>query len=140
MDAIRRTAGGYGEGKEPDKGTFLAMRVSATKNKVLKDDYFACQIFRDLGLSNIAQGGGALDELNVEAILQADPDYIFVVTQGKDDEAMESYREQFETNGAWKELSAVENGRLYFLPKEYFQYKPNAAWVKAYEYAAELME
>ena len=55
--------------KELKKGTYLALRVSATKNKALKDDYFACEIFNAFGLENIAQDNSAFDELNLEAIL-----------------------------------------------------------------------
>ena len=39
----------------------------------------------------------------------------------------------------WLFYEAVKNGNLFFLPKEYFQYKPNAKWDKAYEYALEIL-
>ena len=120
--------------------SFLAMRVSATKNKALKDDYFACEIFRDLGLVNIAEGSSSLDELNLEAIVSADPDYIFIIPQGRESEAMETYRTQFEANPVWSELRAVREKRLYVLPKDYFQYKPNAQWDLAYEYVFDLLQ
>ena len=119
--------------------SFLAMRVSATKNKALKDDYFACEIFRDFGLVNVAQGG-SLDELNLEAIVAADPDYIFIIPQGRESEAMETYRTQFEENPVWSELKAVRENRLYVMPKDYFQYKPNAQWDLAYEYVQDLLQ
>lgn len=119
--------------------TFLAMRVSATKNKVFKDDYFACEIFRNFGLKNIAEGSTSLDELNLEAIVAANPDYIFVIPQGQESEAMESYRTQFEDNPVWSELGAVKEGRLFVMPKDYFQYKPNAQWDLAYEYVRDLI-
>ena len=110
--------------KDLKKGTYLALRVSATKNKALKNDYFACEIFNAFGLENIAQDNSAFDELNLEAILDADPDFIFVVEQGK----------------SWQELAAVRNGCVYMLPKDYFQYKPNAKWDEAYQYVMELLE
>ena len=31
-------------------------------------------------------------------------------------------------------LSAVQEGRVYVLPRELFHYKPNARWAEAYEY------
>ena len=120
--------------------TFLALRVSATKNKVLKDDYFACEIFRDFGLRNIAEDDSRIDELNIEAIVAANPDYIFIIPQGKESEAMESYKTQFESNEVWSSLDAVNRGRLYTMPKDYFQYKPNAQWDLAYEYVRDLLK
>ena len=126
--------------KELKKGTYLALRVSATKNKALKDDYFACEIFNAFGLENIAQDNSAFDELNLEAILDADPDLIFVVEQGKSAEAQESFAEAFSGKAVWQELAAVRNGCVYMLTKDYFQYKPNARWDEAYQYVMELLE
>lgn len=137
IEKIRKEAK---ENGEADGKTFLAMRVSSTKNKVLKDDYFACEIFRDFGLRNLAEGDSSLDELNLEAIVAANPDYIFVIPQGKETEAMESYWAQFEEKQVWSQLDAVKQGRLFVLPKDYFQYKPNAQWDLAYEYIRDLLK
>ena len=126
--------------KDLKKGTYLALRVSATKNKALKNDYFACEIFNAFGLENIARDNSAFDELNLEAILAADPDFIFVVEQGKSTEAQESFAEAFSGKPVWQELAAVRNGCVYMLPKDYFQYKPNAKWDEAYQYVMELLE
>ena len=121
------------------KATFLTLRVSSAKNKVLKDDYFGNEIFTNLGLSNIVSDTKSWDELNIEAIIEADPDYIFIVLQGDSEKAAESYKREFESSASWQDLKAVKNGNLFFLPKEYFQYKPNAKWDKAYEYALEIL-
>lgn len=127
-------------GSDLKTGTYLALRVSATKNKALKDSYFACEIFNDLGLTNIAQDNSIFDELNVEAIVAADPQIIFVIEQGRSSEAQNSFTENFAGKAAWKELTAVKNGDVYTLPKDLFQYKPNAEWDRAYEYVFELLE
>ena len=121
------------------KATFLTLRVSSAKNKVLKDDYFGNEIFTNLGLSNIVSDTKSWDELNMEAIIEANPDYIFIVLQGDSEKAAESYKREFESSASWQDLKAVKNGNLFFLPKEYFQYKPNAKWDKAYEYALEII-
>lgn len=126
--------------KDLRKGTYLALRVSATKNKALGNDYFACEIFNAFGLHNIAQDNSAFDELNLEAILDADPDIIFVIEQGKSEEAKESFAAEFSGNPVWQELAAVRNGCVFTLPKDYFQYKPNSKWDEAYRYVMELLE
>ncbi|MCR4723021.1 MAG: ABC transporter substrate-binding protein [Eubacteriales bacterium] len=125
--------------KGSKKGTYLALRVSATKNKTLKNDYFACEIFNAFGLENIAQDNSVFDELNLEAILDADPDFIFVIEQGNSAEAQDSFTEAFSGKRVWQELAAVRNGCVYILPKDYFQYKPNAKWDEAYQYVMELL-
>ena len=114
--------------------------VGGRINKALKNDYFACEIFNAFGLQNIAQDNSALDELNLEAILDADPDIIFVIEQGKSEEAQESFAEEFSGKPVWQELTAVRNGCVFTLPKDYFQYKPNSKWDEAYRYVMELLE
>lgn len=116
-------------------GTYLAIRVSATKNKALKNDYFACEIFNNLGLSNVVKDLSELDELNVEWIAAQSPDYIFIVMQGEESEALESLEDAFSSQPVWSELKAVKEEKVFVLPKDLFQYKPNAAWGDAYEYA-----
>ena len=80
------------------------------------------------------------DEENIEIMRRIGPDYIFVIPQGKEDEAMESFKAQFENNPVWSELSAVREGRMFIMPKDYFQYKPNAKWDLAYEYVLDLLK
>ena len=126
------------QAKDLDPASYLALRVSATKNKALKNDNFACQIMNDLQMTNIAEDDSALDDLSVEAVVAADPDYLFIIPQGSEDKAMDSYREAFESKPVWQDLTAVKEGRVYVLPKDLFQYKPNNLWDEAYAYIYEL--
>ena len=119
--------------------TYLLLHVSATKSKVEKRDYFACEILDNLGLTNIASDGSVFDELSMEQIVAADPDYIFVVPRGDEAKAMERFDEIFRSHPAWSSLSAVENQNFYLLSKELFGLKPNARWAESYTQAYELI-
>ena len=121
------------------EGSFLCMRISATKNRVMKKDFFTCEIIGDFGLTNIADDSNALDELNLEAIAVADPDWIFVIPMGDDETARAVYEELFTSQPVWDELSATRNGRVNVLPSELFMYKPNARWDEAYQYMYDLL-
>lgn len=124
-----------GEGEK----TYLFLHVSATKSKVEKNDYFACEIFNRLGLINIAADDSAFDELSLEQIVTSDPDYIFVVTRGDEKKALDSFDELFTGRPAWEELSAVKNGRYYLLSKDLFGLKPNDRWAESYREAYTLL-
>ena len=50
------------------------------------------------------------------------------------EEAARAHMESVLQAPAWQALSAVKNGRVFYLPRELFQYKPNAKWDLAYEY------
>ena len=120
-------------------GTALFMQISSTKNKVLKRDNFVVRMGTDLGLTNVADDDSGLTEANVEAILELNPDYIFLIPMGIEKKAEQSYEEAFAQKDGWKELSAVKKHHVYSLPKDLFRYKPNNRWAEAYRYLYQLV-
>lgn len=103
------------------------------KNKVLKKDYFATEIADAMHMQNIADDSSHLSEINVEEVVKKNPDYIFVIYQGEAKQAKAAYAKVAKEPG-WSDLSAVKNKKVKVLPKNYFQFKPNAQWDKAYAY------
>lgn len=132
-------AGRSGAAASETSATYLFLRVSSAKNKVLKD-HFGNEIFQDFGLKSIVSDDSPLDEIGVEAIVNADPDYIFVVAQGDQKRADEAFYKVYKSNPAWAGLSAVKNDRVFMLPKELFNYKPNDRWAEAYEVVGNLIK
>lgn len=125
--------------KNPEKKlTYIFFRVSATKNKILKE-HFANEIFQNLNLQNVISDKNSLTELNAESLLSYNPNIIFVVSQGNEKKAKDIFCQVFEKNPIWSQLSAVKNKRVYILPKELFNYKPNNNWNKAYAYIFNLI-
>jgi iron complex transport system permease protein len=92
----------------------------------------AGQILKEMGLRNVADDAPSLlESLSVEHILQADPDYIFVLTMGSEEGALAYLQDYVENDPAFAGLSAVQNGRYTVLPKGLFHYKPNERWERA---------
>lgn len=111
---------------------------SATKAKTA-DQHFACKMLQELGTYNIAENAAVLlDGLSIEEILREDPDYIFISTMGKEQEAIE-YMDTVLQQPEWQSLTAIKTGRYTYLPKELFQFKPNARWDEAYTYLMDLL-
>lgn len=103
------------------------------------ENHFVCAMLKDLGTNNIAEKAPVLlDGLSIEEILISDPDFILFTTMG-DEEAGQAYMESLVSDPVWQTLTAVKEGRVYQLPKELFQYKPNARWVEAYAYLIDLL-
>lgn len=132
-------AGRSGAAASAAPATYLLLRVSSAKNKVLKD-HFGNEIFQAFGLKSIISDDSPLDEIGVEAIVNADPDYIFVVAQGDQKRADEAFYKAYKSNPVWAGLTAVKNDRVFMLPKELFNYKPNARWAEAYEIVGNLIK
>ena len=77
---------------------------------------------------------------DLESILAADPDYIFVVLQGSDaTDAQETLEKTLLSNPAWGSLRAVQEGRFHTLEHSLYNLKPNARWGEAYEKLADIL-
>lgn len=103
------------------------------------DDHFAARIIEDLGGINIADEYDVLtDSLSLEAVLTANLDKILVVPQG-DEQSSVSYVKELFSGPGWRDVMAISEGEVYFLPKELFHYKPNGRWAEAYAVMKEVL-
>lgn len=120
----------------------LTIQVSGSSVKVKNsEDNVLGPMLKELGCVNIAdQDGALLEELNLEAILQADPDYIFAVYHGTDEaSAQANLEDTLLSNPAWASLSAVQGERFHILERRMYSLKPNALWGNAYEKLADIL-
>ncbi len=126
--------------KTGEKPKVLLIRSMATKARALKEDHLVGIMLKDLNTDNIAsRHESLLEDLSMETIIDEDPDFIFVVTMGDVGKAMETLEKGIMSNPAWNNLSAVKNNHYYVLPKDLFQYKPNARWGESYEYLEKIL-
>lgn len=125
---------------ERDKILFIRAGSSASSTKAKQPkDHFAAEMLNEIHTYNIAENAPVLlDGLSVEEILKEDPKFIFVSTMGKEQAAKEYFNSVLK-DPLWQSLSAVQNDRVYYLPKDLFQFKPNQRWADAYEYLIELV-
>lgn len=93
------------------------------------------EMLADMGCINIADSDTSLlENLSIEAIVEKDPHYIFVITMGSDtDAAMQSLSDLIAENPIWQTLDAVQNNRIHVMDKSLFHLKPNAKWATSYQ-------
>ena len=122
------------EGREAPKVLFLrasasAVHVKNSEGVVLGD------MLKNLGCINIADSDASmLENLSLERILQMNPEYIFVVQRGDDREGMiRNVEAMMQENPAWLQLTAVKEGKVYYMDKNLYNLKPNHRWGEAYE-------
>lgn len=127
--------------KDKPAPTALLIRAYSTGARAKGDDNVAGAILRDLGADNmVSRHQNLLEDISIEAVIQEDPDFIFVTTMGKDTQkALDILKNGVQANPAWAGLSAVKNGRYLVLPKDLFHYKPNARWGESYAYLAKIL-
>ena len=138
QDTIDQVVASVPEGEGP---TVLLLRAYSTGVRAKNSDNIAGQVITGLGAVNIADSdAGLLEDLQMESILAADPDFILVTTMGSSQEAaLKSLEELFASDPAWQTLTAVKEDRVEVLPKDLFHYKPNARWGESYAMLADIL-
>ena len=139
LEEQRQAAIDRADGSRP---TVLYVRATGSSCKVKNSrDSVLGEMLADLDCVNVADSDtGLLEELSIEAILEADPQFIFVVLQGADPTAaQETLDRTLLSNPAWKSLTAVKEGRCYMMDHQLYNLKPNARWGEAYENLADIL-
>jgi iron complex transport system substrate-binding protein len=92
-------------------------------------------ILAALGADNLADSNPSLlRDFSLEAIIEHDPQYIFVIPMGNDARAaLENLNAATQANPAWASLDAVQNDRYLTIDPGLFLYKPNDRWAEAYQ-------
>ena len=118
---------------------FLRAGSTARSTKIkTAADVFACGMADELGGINVAGTELGADQLSLEEILRLDPDVILVSPMGSE-EASVHFAESLFAKDGWAQLSAVKEGRVYYLDKELFHYKPNQRWAESYRVLSEIL-
>lgn len=119
---------------------FVRSGSSASSAKAKNSDQnFVARMLEELGAYNIADNATVLlDGLSIEEILIENPDYIFISTMG-DEDAARAYMNSVFKDSTWQSLTAIKENRYVYLPKDMFQFKPNARWGNAYQYLADIL-
>ena len=127
------------EGKEAQRVLFIRTAASGIHVKGSNGTVLGLML-KDLGCVNVADGSDLLENLSIEKIIEEDPDRIFIVMQGSDQEgAQKTLEETLTSNPAWSGLTAVQEGRVHYMDKTLYHLKPNNRWGTAYAELEQLL-
>ena len=94
------------------------------------DAAITASMVKDLGMTNVVSThlDKAMTDKTVpyslETLAADDPDIIFVVTMGKEEEITKAMKQAMTDNPAWANLKAVQNNRVVYLPSKLFLLNP----------------
>ena len=127
-------------GKEHPSVLCIRATSSNCIAKSSKDNVLG-EMLSNLGCVNIADtDSGILENLSMEAIIDKDPDFIFVILHGVDEDKAEGvFKEAYLNNPSWQNLTAVKNGNCHVMDSHLFDLKPNDRWGKAYEELVDIL-
>lgn len=142
-DLYEQNAAGVAEAIDAIKGkvpaenppTALVLTTFSGGTRVQSSGTQTGAMLADLGVNNLAdENRSLLKDFSLEAVIEMDPDFIFVIPMGNDAEAaMRNLDEATAANPAWATLSAVQNGRYITLDPTLYLAKPNVKWAEAYQ-------
>lgn len=130
--------------RQPESGkTVVILYLTAQSLSVKLDNSIAGDIASTLGLKNICAElppdtiGSETTPLDIEYIVAKQPDFVLVTSMISDNEtAVRTMEEKFASNPAWSGVEAVAQGRVVYLPQEYFLYNAGPYYNEAVEYMA----
>lgn len=131
--------------KLPDDDISVVILYVTSKSLAVKlDNSIAGDIAGILELDNIASGlapdtvGSETTPLDIEYIVEKNPDYVLVTTMiSSNEEAKKTVEEQFASNPAWSSVNAISEGRVIYLPQQYYLYNAGPYYVDAIKYMAQ---
>lgn len=97
-----------------------------------------------LKLDNVAVDDATKDKdsekipYSIEALVNKNPDMIFFTSMEPKDKIENTIKNTVESNPAWNSLQAVQQGKVYVLPENYFLLNPGLDYPAAVEYMAKL--
>ncbi len=123
--------------------TVLLMFGTSSSVKAYLSNTAVGEMLKQLKAKNIADAwddtGATSITLNTEYLISEDPDFILVQSMSGV-EAVKAYVEKtYGSETWWKDLSAVKNGKLIYLDRSLFHYKPNDRYAVAYRNLAAVL-
>ena len=94
------------------------------------DEAVTASMVKELGMTNVVSShldGTTKDKTvpySLETLTADNPDIIFVVTMGKEEEITKAMKQAMTDNPAWANLKAVQNNRVIYLPSKLFLLNP----------------
>lgn len=131
--------------KCPDSNNPLAMITFASSNNVTAElpagdtgTILSMLKGRNIATKSPINQGSRVD-LSIEKITVMNPDIMLVKMMGKQEKVKAKLDSYFKNNSSLKEIKAIKENRIYYLPRKYFMYKPNARYPEAFRYLAEIL-
>lgn len=123
-----------------EKKRIAIMFATANSVTVSGSKSIAGNISDILGFENVAakalQGKSEKTPYSMEALLEQNPDIIFITSMGKPEEIENRLQNDFKKNPAWNSLKAVQQKHIYVLPENLFLLNPGIHYPEAVQFMA----
>ncbi|MBW7457806.1 ABC transporter substrate-binding protein [Paenibacillus sepulcri] len=125
--------------------TFTVLNVTPSSISLQRSNTTALEIGHLLGMTNIAEGMSASPNsatsapYSMEALVAAQPDFIFMTIHGAQDKGMAKIQQDLEKNPAWASLTAVKEKRAMVIPADKFLTNPGFNYAESMKLMAQIV-
>lgn len=91
------------------------------------------------GVNVAAEAPSGFSPIDMEYLAEQNPDYILLMAHANPEESLAALQNEFDTNEAWQNFDAVQNGNVYALDTGYFGMSANLLAGDALEKLAEML-
>ncbi|PYI54305.1 ABC transporter substrate-binding protein [Paenibacillus flagellatus] len=129
----------------PDtKPTYALLTFMMNTVSLQKGSSIALDVADRLNMRNVAgsvESGLATESVpfSMEKLVELDPDFLFFVVHGTDEEGRQALRSNLQSNGAWTALRAVKADKYRFIPSELFVNNPGLELDRSFAYLARIV-
>lgn len=129
----------YSNGVEEEPSILLLMAFPDGFYLVATENSYVGNLVKLAGGKNVYGSDYKGDEngfvnINPEDMVQKSPDRILVFAHYAEEDAFKYMRSEFESNESWQYFDAVKEGKITYLPSEYFGMSATLSWTESLEY------
>lgn len=133
------------KGEQEEALRTLVIFGSAGNWMVALPDSLSGNMLEAVGGYNIAEDYEKLErfpqyaQLDMEKIIEADPEVIFFITAGPQEETVKAFTSEMEQNPAWNNIQAVAKDQFISLPNDLFGANPGSHIIESLDYLHETL-
>ncbi|WP_179281077.1 ABC transporter substrate-binding protein [Paenibacillus sp. XY044] len=127
-----------------DEPKYAIITLMANNISLQRQSSIALDIAGLLKMKNVAESlpSGKMPSsvpFSMEKLAELDPDYLFIVVHGSNEDGQRMIQQQLESNPAWSSLKAVKSGDLHILPPSMFVTSPGIQIADSLKYMKKLV-
>lgn len=133
--------------KLPKSGpSFVVLNVTPSNVSIQRANTTALEIGELLRMDNLAKpmnpkpdGSQTSVPYSMEALVEAQPDYVFITIHGAQEQGEKKIKKELEGNPAWASLKAVQQGRVRVIPSARYLTNPGLAYDQSMLHMAKIV-
>lgn len=122
------------------KNIMIVFAAPGGVNMLATEESYVGNLVKIVGAENVVkETSGPFVSYSSEALSQMNPDKIIVMTHAMPEKTEKEFKETLNTDAAWKNIKAVQDGKVEFLDRTYFGMSANLKVIEALDILSDII-